>query len=128
MPLQRRTRLAKAIELERKKSVTNTPPPTQAKMVELSSLEDKVQQWVNEQRELGDDVLSIPDFDFMPMGTELDGDKIRDTPIGEFQQQDWMQMPPETQGPHPTPPSSPQVMMVDKVLVTPPPPSSEEHV
>ncbi len=37
-------------------------------------------------------------------------------------------MPSEIQGPHLTPPSSPQAMMVDKILVTPPPPSSKEHV
>ncbi len=39
--------------------------------------------------ELGDDVLSIQDFDFMHVGIELVGDKIRDTPIGELQWQDW---------------------------------------
>ncbi len=83
---------------------------------------------MNEQRELGDDILSILDFDFMPVGTELVGDKIKDTPIGESQQQDWMQMPPETRGPHLMPPSSPLAMVTYKVSVTPPPLSSEEHV
>ncbi len=43
LPLQRRTWLAKATKLERRKNVTNTPPPTQAKIVEVSSSEDEVQ-------------------------------------------------------------------------------------
>ena len=51
VPLQRRTRLAKATEMERRKSATSTPPPTQEKLVELSSSEDEVKRWVNEQRE-----------------------------------------------------------------------------
>ena len=68
-------------------------------------------------------------FDFMPIGKELIGDKIRDTHIGELQQEDWMQMPPDTQGPDLTPPSPQQVTVVDKGSVTPPPPSlEEEHV
>lgn len=33
----------------------------------------------------GDDVFKMLDFDFMPIGMELVGDKIRDTPIGELQ-------------------------------------------
>ena len=81
MPLQRRNQLAKAIELERRKSATSTPPPTRVELVELSSLEDEVQRWVNEKREQGEGVFSIADF--MLVGTELVGDKIRDTPIGE---------------------------------------------
>ena len=65
----------------------------------------------------------------MPVGIELVGDKIRDTPIGEPQQEDWTQMPPETQGPDITPPSPPQITVIDKGSVTSPPPSSkEEHV
>ena len=85
MPLQRRTRLVKATELERRKSAMSTPPPTQEELVELSSLEDEVQRWVNEQRGQGEDVLSILDFDFMPVGIELVGNNIRDTTIGEPQ-------------------------------------------
>ena len=33
----------------------------------------------------GDDVFKMSYFDFMPMGTKLVGDKIKDTPIGEPQ-------------------------------------------
>ena len=83
VPLQRRTWLAKATKMERRKSAMSNPPPTQEKLVELSSLEDEVQRWVNEQSEQGEDVFSIADF--MPVGTELVGDKIQDTPVVEPQ-------------------------------------------
>ena len=33
----------------------------------------------------GNDVLSMSYFDFIPIGTKLIGDKIRDTPKGELQ-------------------------------------------
>ena len=69
------------------------------------------------------------DFDFFPIGTALVGGKIIDTHTGELQQEDQTQMPPKTQGPNLTPPSPPQVTVVDKGSVTPPPPSlEEEHV
>lgn len=42
VPLQRRTQLAKATELERRKSATNIPSPTHVEMIELSSSEDEV--------------------------------------------------------------------------------------
>ena len=57
----------------------------------------------------------------MSIGIELVGDKIRDTPTGEPQQQDWMQMSLDSQGLDLTPPSPPQVTVVDKGSVTPPP-------
>ncbi len=41
----------------------------------------------------------------MPVGTKLVGDKMRDTPIGEPQQEDQTQMPLDSQGPDLTPPS-----------------------
>ena len=50
-----------------------------------------------------------------------------DTTTGKLQQEEWMQIPPETQGPDITPPSPPQITVVDKGSVTPPPPSSEEE-
>ena len=82
---------------------------------------------MSEQREQGEDVFSIADF--MPVGMELVEDKIRDTPIGEPQQEDWTQRPPETQGPYITPPSPPQITVIDKGSLTPPPSSlEEEHV
>ena len=42
VPIKRRTWLAKAIELERRKSAMSTPSPTQEEPVELSSSEDEV--------------------------------------------------------------------------------------
>ena len=63
----------------------------------------------------------------MPVGTELVGDKIQDTPIEEPQQEDWTQWPPDAQVSDITPPSPPQVTLIDKGSVTPPPPSSEEE-
>ena len=43
MHLLRRTWIAKAVEVERRKSATSTPPPAQVEPLELSSLEDEVQ-------------------------------------------------------------------------------------
>ena len=103
-----------------------TSPSTQAKPLELSSSEDEVQQWVDEQSEEGDDVFSMSNFDFMPIGTELIGDKIRDTSIGELQQEDWKQMPLDTHGPDLTTPSPPEIMTTDSGSMTPPPQSLEE--
>ena len=62
-----------------------TSPSTKEKPLELSSSKDEVQQWVDEQSEEGDDIFSMLDFDFMPMGIELIGDKIKDNPTGECQ-------------------------------------------
>ena len=76
---------------------------------------------MDEQSEEGSDIFKISDFNFMPMGTELVGDKIRDTATGKPQQEDWTQMPPDSQGPDLALPSPPQVTVVDKGLVTPPP-------
>ena len=67
------------------------------------------------------------DFDFMLIGIELIGDKIRDTPTGEPQQEEWTQMPLDSQGPDLTPPSPLQVILVvDKGLITPPQSSEED--
>ena len=71
----------------------------------------------------------MTDFDFMPMGIELVRGKIMDTHTSELQQEDWTQMPPETQGPDITPPSLPQITVIDKGSVIPPPLSlEEEHI
>ena len=55
--------------------------------------------------EQGEDVFSIAYF--MSVGTKLVGDKIRDTTIGELQQEEWTEMPQKTQGLDITPPSPP---------------------
>ena len=83
VPLQRRTQKAKTTKMERRKNATSTTPSTWSKPIELSSSKDEVQRCVSEQREQGEDVFSI--VDFMLVGTELVGDKIRDAPIGELQ-------------------------------------------
>ena len=62
-----------------------TSPSTQEEPLELSSSKDEVQQWVDKKSEEGDDIFSMSDFDFMPIGTELIGDKIRDTSTSELQ-------------------------------------------
>ena len=74
VPLHRRTMQAKATEVEVRKNAASITPSTQSRPVELSSSEDEVQRWVDEQSEQGEDVFSIADF--MPVGTELVGDKI----------------------------------------------------
>ena len=125
VPLHRRTRQAKAIEIEVRKNATSITPSTQSRPVELSSSEDEVQRWVDKQSEQGEDVFSIADF--MPVGTELVGDKIRDTPIVEPQQEEWTQRPPDAQDFGIAPPSPPQITLIDKGSVTPPPLSSEEE-
>ena len=38
------------------------------------------------------------DFDLMLVGIELVGDKIQDTPTNQPQQEDWTQIPLESQG------------------------------
>ena len=74
VPLQRRTRQTKATEVEVRKNAANITPSTQSRPGEISSSEDKVQRWVDEKSEQGKDVFLIADF--MPVGTELVGDKI----------------------------------------------------
>ena len=98
-----------------------TLPSTQMKPLEVSCLEDEAPQWLDEQSEEGDDIFKMSDFYFMLMGIELVRDKIMDTPIGEPQQEDWMQMLLDSQGPDLTLQSPPQVTLVDKGSVTPPP-------
>ena len=64
VPLQGRTQLENFEELERRKSATGTPLSTQVEPLELSSLEDEVQQWVDEKSKEGDDVFSTIFFSF----------------------------------------------------------------
>ena len=83
-----------------------------------------MQQWIDEQDAKGTDIFKMSDFDFMPIRIELIGDKIRDTPTNEPQQEDWTQMPLESQGLEITPSSPLQVIVfVDKGSATPLPPS-----
>ncbi len=47
----------------------------------------------------GADVFDLIDFDFMPMGTELVGERTQDTPQSEPLGEYWNQLPPLLQGP-----------------------------
>ena len=75
--------------------MTTLPYPPEEPF-EVSSLEDGVQQWVDEHDSEGDDVFKMSDFDFMPIRTKFVEDKIRDTPTGEPQQEEWKKMSPES--------------------------------
>lgn len=44
-----------------------------------------MQQWIDEHNVEGTDVFKMSYFDFMPVGTELVGDKIKDTPTNQPQ-------------------------------------------
>lgn len=60
----------------------------------------------------------------MPVGTEL----VRDIPTNQPQQEDWNQMPLESQDPKITPSSPVQVIVfVDKYSTTPLPPNMEKE-
>ena len=66
------------------------------------------------------------DFDFMPMGTKLIGNKIRDTPTNQPLQEDCSQLPPFPQGPLGASPSPSQdLSFLDKGSATPLPPVNE---
>lgn len=92
VPLQRRTKLARAIEEERRRSVLGTSPSTPTRPLEVSSSEEKVQQWGDEKSQEGDEIFRMSDFDFMPVGTILVGGKIVNIHTCESQQDDWTQM------------------------------------
>lgn len=53
--------------------------------LQTTTLEDEMQQWIDEQYVEGTNVFKMSYFDFMPMGTELVGDEIRDMPTTQPQ-------------------------------------------
>ena len=67
------------------------------------------------------DVLDLSNFDFMPVGTGMVGEKIRDTPRSEYLEEDWNQLPPLPKGPLgiPPPPPSQDLTFLDKGSVIP---------
>jgi len=126
LPLNLRTHLARATKLEWRRSSTITLPPIPKQPIQTTTSEDEMQQWIDEQDVEGNDVFKMSDFYFMPFGTKLVGDKIRDTLNNQPQQEDWSQFPPEPQGPKVAPSSPMQVTFcVDKGFVTPLPPKNE---
>ena len=60
-----------------------TPPSTPKESIHVSRLEDEQQQWITDMEGQETDVFDLFDFDFMPVGTEMVGEKIRDTPMSE---------------------------------------------
>ena len=46
-----------------------TLPSAQQEPLERTTLEDEVQQWVDEQDVGGDELFKMSNFDFMPIGT-----------------------------------------------------------
>lgn len=52
-------------------------------------LENELKQWIDEYKIEEIDVFQMSNFDFMPIGIELVGDKIRDTPTNQPQEEDW---------------------------------------
>jgi hypothetical protein len=75
---------------------------------------------IDEKEYQGGDVFKMLDFDFMPIGTELVCEKIRDTPKNQPSHEDWSQFFPQPQGPLSSPPSPSQdLSYLDKGLVTP---------
>ena len=46
-------------------------------------LEDELQYWIDKQEDQGVDVFKMLDFDFMPLGTKLVGNQIRDIPTNQ---------------------------------------------
>ena len=62
-------------------------------------------------------VFNLSNFDLMLVGTEMVGEKIRDTPRSESLGEDWSQMPPLPQGPLCIPlPLSQHLIFLDKCL------------
>ena len=85
-----------------------------------------MQQWIDEKDIEGTDVFEISNFDFMPIDTKLVGDKIRDTPTNQPQQEDLSQQLPQPQGSEVAPSSLVQTKFcVDKGSATHLPPSTK---
>jgi hypothetical protein len=80
-----RTCLTRATKLEWRRSSTITLPLIPDQPIQATTSEDEMQQWIDEKDVEGTDVFQMSDFDFMPIGTKLVGDKIRDTPTNQPQ-------------------------------------------
>ena len=50
------------------------------------------------------DVVDLSNFNFIPLGTEIVGEKIKHTPMSEPLGEDWNQLSPLPQGPLGIPP------------------------
>ena len=94
--------------------------------LQTTTFEEKMQQWIDKKDIERTGIFKMSDFNFMPVGIELVGDKIRDTLTNQPQQEDWNQMPLESQGPIITPSQVQVTVFVDKGSATPLPPNLEE--
>ena len=101
--------------------------PTQP--IQVTTLEDELQKWIDKQDDQGVDVFKMLDFDFMSIDIEFIGDKIRDTQTNQPLEENWSQLPSSPQGPLGSPPSPSQYLsFLDKGSATPLPLGNEEKV
>ena len=115
------------MEQERRRIFTPILPPILEDPLQITTSEDEMQKWIDEKYVQHINVYKILYFKFILVGTKVVGDKIRDTPTNESQQEDWTQMPPESQGPKLPPPSPLQTIVVDKGSTTPLPPNTDKE-
>ena len=62
-----------------------TSPSIPNELLQTTTSEDEMQQWIDEKYVEGTNVFRMSYFYFMPMGTELVREKIRDMPTNEPQ-------------------------------------------
>ena len=97
-----------------------TTPSIPNEPMQTTISEDEMQKQIDEKYMERSSVFQMLDFGFMPMGTKLVGEKIRDMPTNQHQQEDQSQMPPESQGPKVVLSSQVQITFcVDKGSTTP---------
>lgn len=83
VPLSQRTRLAKSVEKERRRSSTQTHTSSLRDPIQVSTLEYDLQKWIVEMKSKGTYVFNLSKFNFMQVGTEMVGENIKDTPTSE---------------------------------------------
>lgn len=76
-----------------------TPPSTPKDPIQVSTSEDEQHNWIMEMESEGIDIFDLLEFDFIPLGTKMVGEKIQDTPMSEALGEDWNQLPHLPQGP-----------------------------
>lgn len=98
LPLIQRTHLPRTMEEEQRRSSTIMLPSIPTQPIQVTTSDYELQQWIEEKENKGNDEFNMSYFDFMPVGTELVGDKIKDTPKNQPLEGDWSQSPPQPQG------------------------------
>ena len=92
--MSHRTQLSKALEEERRRSSTLTPPSDPKELIQVTTSKDEKQQWITDMEGHQTDVFDLLNFDFMPVGTKMVGEKIQDTLTSQSLGEDWNQLPP----------------------------------